>query len=164
KRRAATENVELPEDVCYYIASKIRTNVRALEGSLVRLLAVTSLQSKEITLELAKTALADLLPSETPLDAKRVLHVVAEDFAVTPALLCGHSRTQSLVLARQVAMYFMRNLLNLSLKEIGRHLGGRDHSTVLHALAKVEHLRSTNTAFANRLSTLQQRITSEQTP
>lgn len=162
KRRAAAESIELPDDVCYYIASKVRTNVRALEGSLVRLLAMTSFQGKQLTLDLTKSALTDILPVEPRVDSRRVIEVVAEDFGVTPALLCGHSRTQELVLARQVAMFFMRDILSQSLKEIGRHFGGRDHTTVLHALNKVQQLRAADPAFAAKLSTLRLRITGEQ--
>lgn len=162
KRRAAVEGITLPEDVCYYIASKIRTNVRALEGSLVRLLAMTSFQGSQITLELAQTALSDILPPETHLDHNRVITIVAEEFGVSPHLLCGHSRTKELVQARQVAMFLMRTLLSQSLKEIGRHFGGRDHTTVLHALNKIEQLRTSDPSFAGRLSTLKMRITGEQ--
>lgn len=159
RRRAAAEHLELPEEVCLYIATRIKSNVRAIEGSFVRLLAVASLEGRPIDVALAEEALRDLVPQETVVDHGRILRVVAENFAVPIADLCGERRTKPYALARQTAMYLMRQMLNLSLKEIGHYCGGRDHTTVMHALAKVNEMRTADPGFAARLTALSNRIT-----
>ncbi|MEO0079386.1 MAG: chromosomal replication initiator protein DnaA [candidate division WOR-3 bacterium] len=151
KRKAACEQAELPEDVAYLIATRIKHSVRALEGALIRLLAVSSLAGKPLTVAMAEQALKDLIRVERPTDHNRIIAVVAEQFGISPQELRGTSRTKQFVLARQVAMFLMRTKLNLSLKEIGGYFGGKDHTTVMHALEKVERLRAKDTNFAARL-------------
>jgi len=159
RRRAAVERIDLPEDVCYHIASRIKTNVRALEGSLVRLLAITSLQAHPLTVELAEAAMDGLVAPERPLDAGRILEQVATHYGMTATALCSEKRTKQLALARQTAMYLMRSILNLSLKEIGQHCGNRDHTTVMHALDKLDQLKALDRAYADVLRALTAKIT-----
>ncbi len=131
----------LPDDVALLLADRIRTNVRDLEGCLVRLLAIASLTRHEITLDLAEEALRDYVhPEPDRLTPERVLSAVAAHFGVTLDQLCGRRRTQGVVLPRQVAMYLVRQLSQLSLVEIGQLLGGRDHTTVIYACEKIAAL------------------------
>jgi chromosomal replication initiator protein len=157
-RRAAQEHVELPEDVRLYIAHRIKTNVRALEGSLVRLMAMASLEARPLTVPLAEAALRDIVPQEPQIDQNRVLSVVADHYQVPVSEICGTRRTKQLALARQVAMHQMRSLLAYSLKEIGHHCGRRDHSTVIHGIAKIERLRTQDPAFAAKLTSISTKI------
>jgi chromosomal replication initiator protein len=147
--------LRLPDDVALLLADRIRSNVRDLEGSLVRLLAIASLARREITVELAEEALRDYVhPEPDRLSPERILSLVAERFAVTPEQLCGRRRTQGIVLPRQVAMYLMRQLTELSLVEIGQALGGRDHTTVIYACEKVAQCMQNDPAFAERVNAL----------
>lgn len=128
----------LPDDVALLLADRIRTNVRDLEGCLVRLLAFASLTRHEINVELAEEALRDYVHAEPDrLTPERILSVVSEHFRVALDQLCGRRRTQGVVLPRQVAMYMLRQLTELSLAEIGQLFGGRDHTTVIYACERV---------------------------
>ena len=141
------DGVVLPDDVLLLIADRIRSNIRDLEGCLVRVLALGSLLHQEITLAMAEQVLQHYVnPEPDRMTPERILSAVSDRFGVKIELLCGQRRTQSVALPRQVAMYLMRQLTDLSLAEIGRAFGGRDHTTVLYACEKVgELIRSDNT-------------------
>jgi chromosomal replication initiator protein len=121
---------------------------------LVRLLALASLTDRPLSVELAEETLKDLLANATPLTADAVIDETAKDFGLSPAEIRSSRRTHQLALARQVAMYLIRKNLNLSLKEIGICFGGKDHTTVMHAVEKVERLRVSDEALAARLRKL----------
>jgi chromosomal replication initiator protein len=153
--------MQLAEDVVLLIADRVRGNVRELEGCLVRLMAVASLTHREVTPELANEVLAQYvkpeLESHTP---ERILAAVSERFAVRPETLAGKRRTQAIALARQVAMYLMRHLTDMSLVEIGRMFGGRDHSTVIHACRQIAERIANDEAFREKVNALFSTISS----
>ncbi|MGH2779022.1 MAG: chromosomal replication initiator protein DnaA [Actinomycetota bacterium] len=137
--KAETEKLLVPPDVMDFIASRIQTNIRELEGALIRVAAYASLTSSEPSLELAQGVLQSLLPNaaEARVTPDLVVAVAAEYFDITPDEIRSSNRSRPLVNARQMAMYLCRELTDLSLPEIGRRFGGRDHSTVLHANNKI---------------------------
>ena len=145
----------LPEDVLLLIADRIRGNVRDLEGCLVRLLAVSSLTHQELSVALAEEVLQHYVnPEPDQLTPDRIVVAVAERFAVRTEALFGQRRTRSIALPRQVAMYLMRQLTDLSLVEIGRMFGGRDHTTVMYACEKVAANIGADHAFADKINSL----------
>src|SRR5262245_26862706 len=148
-------NVRLADDVVLLIADRVRGNVRELEGCLVRLLAVASLTHHEITTELANEVLAQYVrPEAEHHQPERILAAVSERFGVRPETLVGKRRTQAIALPRQVAMYLMRHLTELSLVEIGRCFGGRDHSTVIHACRQIAERIQHDESFRDKVNGL----------
>jgi len=158
KQKATMDRADLPDDVAYFIAARVRTSVRALEGSWIRLLALASLDSRPITVSLAEEALKDLIREEEPVDHNRIIKACAEHFGVTLKDITNGGRTKQLALARQVAMYLLRAALSLSLKEIGGLFDNKDHTTVMHAIKRVSDLRAVDPAFAARLEKLSKGI------
>jgi len=149
------DGVVLPDDVLLLIADRIRSNVRDLEGCLVRVLALGSLLHQEITLAMAEQVLQHYVnPEPDRMTPERILSAVSDRFGVKIELLCGQRRTQSVALPRQVAMYVMRQLTALSLAEIGRAFGGRDHTTVMYACEKVATLLRTDNLLEEKVNTL----------
>ena len=146
RQKAELDHLELtiPEDVLRFIAENIRSNVRELEGSMIKLLAYASLKHKEITIELARDALRDKLQAglanasdQAGLSIAAIQQVVAREWGVTTEGLKSKTRTKSLTVPRQIAMFLTRELLGTQLVEIGAAFGGRDHSTVIHSLDRV---------------------------
>jgi chromosomal replication initiator protein len=160
QKKAETENVMIPSNVAYYIASRVKSNIRELEGCLIRLLALSSLSGQEVTEKLAEEVLKDLLQSASKITKQIILKNVIEEFGFSEAELRGKKRTQKLALARQTSMYLIRTMLNLSLAEIGEFFGGKDHSTVIHAIEKVENLKKSDIEFFQRLERITNRINS----
>jgi len=147
--------LRLADDVVLLIADRVRGNVRELEGCLVRLMAVASLTHREVTPELANEVLAQYVRPESEHHApERILAAVSERFGVRPETLVGKRRTQAIAQPRQVAMYLMRHLTELSLVEIGRFFGGRDHSTVIHAIRQVAERIQGDEAFRDKVNGL----------
>ncbi|HJR45236.1 MAG TPA: chromosomal replication initiator protein DnaA [Actinomycetota bacterium] len=144
RKKTETEHLSVPPDVMSYIASRIQTNIRELEGALIRVAAYASLTRSSITLEAAQGVLQSLLPNsnEARVTSDLIISVAAEYFDVTPDEICSPSRSRPLVNARQMAMYLCRELTDLSLPKIGERFGGRDHSTVVFAVNKVrQHMQ-----------------------
>ena len=139
KRKAEVEGLHLPDDVAHMIAANCRSNIRELEGSLVRLMAVSSLTRREVTLEMALDVLRLVTDVEapTPIDAPRIMAVVSDHFHVSLDALRGRKRTNQIAYPRQVGMYLCRTLTQMSLVEIGKSFGGRDHTTVIYACDRV---------------------------
>ncbi len=160
QNKAEYENVKLPSNVAYYIASRVKSNIRELEGCLIRLLALSSLSGQEVNEQLAEEVLKDLLSSSSKITKQSILKNVIEEFGFSEAELKGRKRTQKLALARQTSMYLIRTLLNLSLTEIGQFFGGKDHSTVIHAIEKIEQLKSTDMEYYQKLESITHRINS----
>jgi chromosomal replication initiator protein len=154
KQKAAMDHADLPDDVAYFIAARVRTSVRALEGSWIRLLALASLDDRPITVALAEEALKDLVKEEEPVDHNRIIRACASHFGVALKDITNGGRTKQLALARQVAMYLLRGTLSLSLKEIGGLFGNKDHTTVMHAIRRVGDLKTSDPVFAARLDKL----------
>ena len=137
-KKSESDGVSIPIEVATFIADNITSNIRELEGSLIRLLAYASLHSKEIALDLAKEVLKDTIRNGTKqIGIEQIQKRVARSYNLSPEMLCSKRKTQEIALARQVAMYLARSLTNNSLKTIGLHFGGRDHSTVIHACTLV---------------------------
>ncbi len=160
QKKAESENVKIPSNVAYYIASRVKSNIRELEGCLIRLLALSSLSGQEVNEQLAEEVLKDLLGSSSKITKQMILKNVIEDFGFSEAELKGRKRTQKLALARQTSMYLIRTLLNLSLAEIGEFFGGKDHSTVIHAIEKIEHLKTSDIEYFQKLERIINRINS----
>jgi chromosomal replication initiator protein len=162
RKKAELDHLEatIPDDVIRFIAEHVRSNVRELEGSIIKLLAYASLKHREITVDVAREALRDKLrasdaaaASEAPrLDVNTVQQLVAREWGVTPDGLRSKTRTKTLTTPRQVAMYLMRELLGLQLVEIGNAFGGRDHSTVIHSLDRVQETIKGDANFAARVA------------
>jgi chromosomal replication initiator protein len=158
KQKAVLDHADLPDDVAYYIAARVRTSIRALEGSWIRLLALASLDSRPITTQLAQEALKDLVKEDEPIDHNRIIKAVADHYGVTLNDITTGGRTKQLALARQIAMYILRTTLSLSLKEIGSLFDNKDHTTVMHAIKRVSDLRINDPDFAARLEKLSKGI------
>jgi chromosomal replication initiator protein len=148
KQKAQLDRLELtiPDDVIHFIAEHVRSNVRELEGSIIKLLAYASLKHKDITVEVAREALRDKLRAieglqhegNASLTIFTIQQTVAKEWGVTVDGLRSKTRTKTLTTPRQIAMYLVRELLSTQLVEIGNAFGGRDHSTVIHSLEKVQ--------------------------
>jgi chromosomal replication initiator protein len=145
-----------------FIAQRIQTNIRELEGALIRVVAFGSLNKQEIDLKLAEIVLKDLVSeSDRPdITATTIMAVTAEYFGVTIEDLTGGSRTRVLVQARQIAMYLCRELTELSLPKIGQTFGGRDHTTVMHAERKIRSMMLERRNVYNQITELTSRIRS----
>jgi chromosomal replication initiator protein len=142
--KAALSKVELPEEVAFFIAKRIRSNVRELEGALRRVVATAHFTGRPITLEFAKDALRDLLAlQERLVTVENIQKTVAEYYKIRIADLLSKRRSRSIARPRQVAMALAKELTNHSLPEIGDAFGGRDHTTVLHACRRIKELRET---------------------
>jgi len=141
-KKAEIEGITLPEDVRIYIATKTKSNVRELEGALVKLVAYSSVTSSPITLAMAQQVLKYLIPSpERRVTMDSVLRAVAERFQLQPMQLKQKTNARQIAYPRQVAMYLIKELTQSSLPEIGRMFGGKHHTTVLHSVQKIEKLR-----------------------
>ncbi|KPK67380.1 hypothetical protein AMJ87_13435 [candidate division WOR_3 bacterium SM23_60] len=158
RKKAEAENVVIPPNVAYYIASRVKSNIRELEGCLIRLLALSSLSGQSVSEQLAEQVLRDLLGSTHRITKQMILKNVIDEFGFSEAELKGKKRTQKLALARQTSMYLIRSMLNLSLAEIGEFFGGKDHSTVIHAIDKVENLRKSDVEYYQKIQRITNRI------
>jgi len=139
RKKAEEDNLIIGDDIIYYIATNIRNNIRALEGALIKLLYWSSLTKSEITLETATEVLKDIVtPKKKRYTPEEIQRVVCNHFNLTINDLTGKKRLKSMVLPRQIAIYIIRKLTNLSLNEIGHYFGNRDHTTIIHAIEKME--------------------------
>lgn len=155
RKKADEDLISLGDDVVEFIARNCRSNVRELEGAVIKLLAYSSLTRREITIELAREALGGVLnATSTELTAPMIRERVAANWGVSVESLSSKKRTKELTVPRQVAMYLIRDLLDLPLVEIGRLFGGRDHSTVIHSLQKVEEDLRSDETFRARIQGL----------
>ena len=142
QKKAESEKVVLPDDVSLYVASNIRTNVRELEGALIRLVAYCSLTGAEITLHTAQECLKNFIASQTrKITIESIQKVVAEQFGLRMAEIKAKDNSRAIVVPRQIAMYLAKNMTEASLPEIGRQFGGKHHTTVMHSVAKIEQVR-----------------------
>ncbi|KPU26454.1 chromosomal replication initiation protein [Caloranaerobacter sp. TR13] len=139
RKKAKVENIHVPNDVMLYIATKIQSNIRELEGALIRIVAYSSLTNREVTVDLATEALKDIISNTKPreINVKLIKEVVAQNFNVNVEDFDSKKRTRSIAYPRQIAMYLCRELTDLSLPKIGDEFGGRDHTTVIHAYDKI---------------------------
>ncbi|HQZ40450.1 MAG TPA: chromosomal replication initiator protein DnaA [Vicinamibacterales bacterium] len=148
KKKAETEAVPLPDAVAMYIASRIKSNVRELEGSLIRLLAYASLTGRPLTIELAQDVLRNVLDhDERAVTIEQIQKFVADYYQLKLTELKSRNNSKSVAMPRQVAMYLSKMLTHASLPEIGRSFGGKHHSTVIHSIKRVEALRKGSAEF-----------------
>ncbi|TMA29326.1 MAG: chromosomal replication initiator protein DnaA [Deltaproteobacteria bacterium] len=161
KKKAATDKIALPDDVALFLGTHIRSNVRELEGSLIRLAAFASLTGAALTVELAQDVLKNILVvrGDKP-DVETIIKVVAEQMQVKPQDIKGDRRQQNVARARQVAMYLTRKITQLSYPVIGERFGGKDHSTVINAEQRIEQLMGEEPELRATVESLQRRLNS----
>ena len=155
KKKAEAEAVPLPDNVAIYIAGKIKSNIRELEGSLIRLVAYASLTGSEISLALAQDVLKNILDhDEKAVTIEIIQKYVADYYQLKLAELKSRNNSKSVAIPRQVAMYLCKQLTHASLPEIGRCFGGKHHSTVIHSIRKIEDLRKRDGSFNTHINNL----------
>ncbi|MCB0835985.1 MAG: chromosomal replication initiator protein DnaA [Bacteroidetes bacterium] len=162
KSKMYQNGIELPEEVVEYIAHNITTNIRELEGAMISLLAQSSLNRKEVDLDLARSMLqnfVDTVSREVTIDA--IQQIVGDHLDVEVELMKAKTRKRDIVQARQIAMFFAKEMTRHSLKSIGSHFGGRDHSTVIHALQTVNDLIATDKYFKQNVNEIRKRLSLE---
>jgi chromosomal replication initiator protein len=160
RKKAGSTNLHAPDDVLSYIASKISTNIRELEGALIRVTAFASLNRQQVDLALAEIVLKDLITDQdtAEITAAAIIAQTANYYGLIIDDLCGQSRSRVLVTARQIAMYLCRELTDMSLPKIGQQFGGRDHTTVMHANRKIRELMAERRSIYNQVTELTSRI------
>ena len=152
KKKAEAEAVPLQDDVAIYIAGRIKSNIRELEGSLIRLVAYASLTGQEITLPLAQEVLRNILDEEKAVTIETIQKHVADYYKLKLVELKSRNNSKSVAMPRQIAMYLCKQLTHASLPEIGRSFGGKHHSTVIHSIRKIEDLRKKDGVFNNLMT------------
>ncbi|GGZ39761.1 chromosomal replication initiator protein DnaA [Echinicola pacifica] len=159
KRKMQSEGIYIPDDVIEYLAYTVDTNIRELEGVLISLIAHASLSRVEIDLGLAKTIMKNIVKDiETEVGIDFIQKTISDYYGIKLEDLKAKTRKKEIVVARQVAMYFSKEFTNHSLKSIGYHFGGRDHSTVIHAVQTINDLIETDTAFRNAINELRKKF------
>ncbi|NUJ33039.1 chromosomal replication initiator protein DnaA, partial [Pseudoalteromonas sp. 2103] len=141
-KKAKADGLDIPNEVMLYIANQIDTNIRELEGALIRVVAYSSLVNKDIDASLAADALKDIIPSNKPkvVTILGIQEAVGEKYNVKLEDFAAKKRTKSIAFPRQIAMYLSREMTDFSLPKIGEEFGGRDHTTVIHAHEKISKL------------------------
>ncbi|VXA94505.1 chromosomal replication initiator protein DnaA [Arthrobacter sp. 8AJ] len=164
RKKALSEGLSAPDDALEYIASKISSNIRELEGALIRVTAFASLNRQPVDVALAEMVLKDLITDDgaQEITSAQILQQTADYFKLSMEELCSKSRTRTLVTARQIAMYLCRELTDMSLPKIGQELGGRDHTTVIHADRKIRELMAERRVIYNQVTELTNRIKQQQ--
>ncbi len=155
QKRAEMDHVALPMDVAYFVAANIRSNVRELEGALIRLIAKSSLESQEITLGYAQSALRNFIDAQVrKVTIDSIQKAVSEQFGLRATEIKAKNNSHSIVFPRQIAMYLAKQMTDSSLPEIGRQFGGKHHTTVLHSIDKIEGQRKTDKDLNRTLNKL----------
>lgn len=155
KKKAEGEALQLPDHVAMYMATRIKSNIRELEGSLIRLIAYASLTSKPLTIELAQDVLRNVIDhDEKAVTIEQIQKFVADYYQMKPAEIRSRNNSKSVAMPRQIAMYLCKALTHASLPEIGRSFGGKHHSTVIHSIKKIEELRKNNAEFDHQMKNL----------
>lgn len=159
RKKAQADDVQAPGDVLEYIGSNITSNIRELEGALIRVTAFGALNKQPVDLSLAQAVLKDLISDDdSEITASTIISITAEYFGITIEEVTGTSRSRVYVTARQIAMYLCRQLTDLSLPKIGDHFGGKDHTTVMYAVKKVEDQIAQRRQMYNQVNEIHARI------
>ena len=159
RKKSEDNSFELPQDVVDFIAANVTSNIRELEGCLISLIARSSLDNRDITVELAREVLRMVVnESKSPINIDQIQRVVCEYYDIPEDLLRAKTRKQEVVNARQVAMFLSKELTNSSLKTIGLHFGGRDHSTVIHSCQSIQDRMNSDPSFKQNVDQLRRRI------
>jgi chromosomal replication initiator protein len=159
QKKARLRGMKISDEVAESIAGMVKANIRELEGALTTLYALAGATGEEISLDIARKALGDKETTDKNISITDIIKVVTAYYDVRPADLQSKRRSQSITMPRQICMYLARNLTSHSLEEIGGHLGGRDHTTVMHACGKIGELQQTNDKIQSQLAELTKRIT-----
>ncbi|PFO03072.1 chromosomal replication initiator protein [Neobacillus bataviensis] len=156
RKKAKAEGLDIPNEVMLYIANQIDSNIRELEGALIRVVAYSSLINKDINADLAAEALKDIIPSSKPkvITIHEIQKIVGEHFSIKLEDFKAKKRTKSVAFPRQIAMYLSRELTDYSLPKIGEEFGGRDHTTVIHAHEKISKLLQTDSTLQKQMKEL----------
>jgi chromosomal replication initiator protein len=155
QKKSQENGLELPQDIIEFIAANVTSNIRELEGCLISLFARASLENREVNVDLARDVLRVVVHElKSPISIDQIQHTVSDFFNLPADLLRAKTRKQEIVTARQVAMYLAKELTNSSLKTIGLHFGGRDHSTVIHAYQSVENRINSDSVFKQNVDQL----------
>ena len=159
-KKEEMDGYDINEEVIKYIANNIKSNIRELEGAINKVMAFAKLEKKEVTLELAEQALKDIIsPDEKKvITPDYIISMVAEHFDVTVDDLCGNKRNSKIVTPRQIAMYLCREIISTPLKSIGKCLGNRDHTTIMHGIDKIEKEINNDENLKNTIETLKKKI------
>jgi chromosomal replication initiator protein len=155
RRKAEVENTDLPDEVAQFIARQVRSNIRELEGLLNRVLAFSSLTGRQLSLDLAKETLKDILPEQPRITASEIIKVVARHYGLKVSEIKSRKNSQQIVFPRQVAMYLCKRLTNLSFPEIGKQFNNKHHSTVMYSVDKIGNQRSTDPDLNRSLDLLE---------
>jgi len=159
QKKAEENDLKLPQEIIELFATNITSNIRELEGSLIRLMAKSSLQGEDVTIDLAKAVLKDLsLGNRRNLSIEEIQRIVCDHYKIPEDMIRAKNRKKEIALARQISMYLSKTMTTHSLKTIGLHFGGRDHSTVIHAIQTIEQLKKTDKTIKEDLSALQRKI------
>jgi len=151
--------LQIPSEVTIFIASNVTSNIRDLEGALIKLLAHASLNGEDISLDLTKRVLRDIIKRKnTNLNIETIQRIVCEYFNIKEDLIRAKTRKKEIVIARQVSMYLSKELTNFALKTIGLHFGGRDHTTVIHACQTIEKRIGKDKSFSTELDEIKRKI------
>ncbi len=163
RSKAERAGRKVPNEILDSIARQIQSNIRELEGALIRVLAYSDLIGRPLSLDLVNVALADLLPKRDKLDPSQVLHAVASAFGVDTRQMLGRDRSRDIALPRQVAMYLMREEANISLPQIGAALGGRDHTTIMYGCDKIADMIERDDRLRRQLIQIREQLYGRQT-
>ena len=160
RKKEELEGYNIDNEVIKYIATNIKSNIRELEGALTKIVALSKLNKKEITIELAEEALKDLIsPGEIKtITPEYIVSMVAEQYEVSPEEIISQKRSRNIARPRQVVMYLCRNMLNIPLQEVGRALGGRDHTTIMHGVDKITEELKTDPSLQNTIDILKKKL------
>jgi chromosomal replication initiator protein len=160
RKKSDDEGIALPEEVIQFLAATMKSNIRELEGSLVRLGAYSSLTGQPIRMEMAKNVLRDIIGEKKKIvTMDDIEEAVAERFHVKISEMKSRRRSKTLVHPRQIAMYLCRELTNSSFPEIGRHFGGKDHTTIIHACKQIAKAKEADLSLRSTLESLKDHIT-----
>lgn len=155
KKKSDLEGIDLPESVALYIADKVHSNIRVLEGYLRRVIAFSSLKGEKIDLDLTKEALRSLLDSSsTAVTIEKIQKIVCHQFKIKPSQLKSKNNSPKFAFPRQIAMYLCKGLTKASLPEIGKKFGGKHHTTVIHSIRKIEKMHNEDSEFNKELNNL----------
>jgi len=158
KLKAKEEDIKISDEILNFIASKIKKNVRELESCVRRIKAFINCYKKEVDIETVKEILKDYLDAAKESEPEKIIEIVAEFFNLTKEDILNEKRTKNVALARQIVMYFLRHHLNLPLKQIGKILGGKDHSTVIHGIEKIEELIEKDESFKENVVEIERKL------
>ena len=160
RKKEELEGYNIDNEVIKYIATNVKSNIRELEGALTKIVALSKLNNKEITTELAEEALKDLISpnAEKEVTPELIIQVVADHFGITPLDISSQKRNKEIVFPRQIVMYICRSMLGTSLQNIGKYLGGGDHPTIIHGHDKIAADMEKNESLRNTVEILMKKI------